>query len=64
MADQLTKDLISAIQALAISVDKLTEEISSNNTRLTDILNSDNTDMLRELNGSIQELTKTFDDKR
>ena len=63
MADQLTKDLISAIQALTISVDKLTEEISSNNTRLTDILNLDNTDMLRELNGSIQELTKTLDDK-
>jgi hypothetical protein len=64
MTDEQATELIEVIKTLTGSIDKLQAEVSSSNARLTDILNTDNHDMLRELNGSIQELIQSLDRKK
>ena len=64
MTDEQAAEFVEATKTLTVSIDKLQAEVSSNNARLTDILNTDNHDMLRELNGSIQELIQSLDRKK
>lgn len=56
--------IVTAIESLKDSIDALKESVDKLHAIQTDILNSDNHDMLRELNGSIQELIKEFENKR
>jgi hypothetical protein len=54
----MDKELLQAIKTLTTSVDKLQQSVDSNTAALKDLFNSDPHDMMRELNGSLQELFK------
>ena len=60
----MDKELIEAIKTLTSSVDELKSAIFTNTTRMEDLMNSDPHDMMRTLNGSLQELIKTLESKK
>jgi hypothetical protein len=60
----MDKELIEAIKMLTTSVDELKSAIFTNTTRMEDLMNNDPHDMMRTLNGSLQELIKTLESKK
>jgi hypothetical protein len=60
----MDKELLQAIKTLTTSVDKLQQSVDSNTAALKDLFNSDPHDMMRELNGSLQELIKELENRK
>ncbi|MEN6463316.1 MAG: hypothetical protein ABFC94_18350 [Syntrophomonas sp.] len=56
-----TKELIEAINSLKESIDELRGQVSTHIARMEDAAHNDPHDMMRELNGSLHELTKTLE---